>query len=41
MRYFDDLSYDEIAATLEQPVGTVKPSAHRGPRRAGIRGEER
>jgi RNA polymerase sigma-70 factor (ECF subfamily) len=30
MRYVDDLSYDEIAATLEQPVGTVKASAHRG-----------
>ncbi len=30
MRYVDDLSYDEIAETLGQPVGTVKASAHRG-----------
>jgi RNA polymerase sigma-70 factor (ECF subfamily) len=30
MRYVDDLSYDEIAQTLAQPVGTVKASAHRG-----------
>lgn len=30
MRYLDDLSYDEIAESLEQPVGTVKASAHRG-----------
>ena len=30
MRYVDELSYDEIAASLEQPVGTVKASAHRG-----------
>jgi RNA polymerase sigma-70 factor (ECF subfamily) len=30
MRYVDDLSYDEIADTLEQPIGTVKASAHRG-----------
>ena len=30
MRYVDDLSYDEIAETLDQPVGTVKASAHRG-----------
>jgi RNA polymerase sigma-70 factor (ECF subfamily) len=30
MRYVDELSYDEIALTLEQPVGTVKASAHRG-----------
>lgn len=29
MRYLDDLSYDEIARALEQPVGTVKASAHR------------
>jgi RNA polymerase sigma-70 factor (ECF subfamily) len=29
MRYLDDLSYDEIAHALEQPVGTVKASAHR------------
>jgi RNA polymerase sigma-70 factor (ECF subfamily) len=30
LRYVDELSYDEIAQTLEQPVGTVKASAHRG-----------
>jgi RNA polymerase sigma factor (sigma-70 family) len=30
MRYVDELSYDEIAASLDQPVGTVKASAHRG-----------
>ncbi len=30
MRYLDELSYDEIAESLEQPVGTVKASAHRG-----------
>ncbi|HEY0395578.1 MAG TPA: sigma-70 family RNA polymerase sigma factor [Candidatus Elarobacter sp.] len=30
MRYVDELSYDEIALTLSQPVGTVKASAHRG-----------
>jgi RNA polymerase sigma-70 factor (ECF subfamily) len=30
MRYVDDLSYDEIAESLEQPLGTVKASAHRG-----------
>jgi RNA polymerase sigma-70 factor, ECF subfamily len=30
LRYVDDLSYDEIAETLDQPVGTVKASAHRG-----------
>ena len=30
MRYVDDLSYDEIAQSLDQPVGTVKASAHRG-----------
>lgn len=30
LRYVDDLSYDEIAATLERPLGTVKASAHRG-----------
>jgi RNA polymerase sigma factor (sigma-70 family) len=30
MRYVEDLSYDEIARSLEQPVGTVKASAHRG-----------
>jgi RNA polymerase sigma-70 factor (ECF subfamily) len=30
MRYVDDLSYEEIAASLDQPIGTVKASAHRG-----------
>jgi RNA polymerase sigma-70 factor, ECF subfamily len=30
LRYVDDLPYEEIAATLGQPVGTVKASAHRG-----------
>lgn len=30
MRYVDDLGYDEIALALDQPVGTVKASAHRG-----------
>jgi RNA polymerase sigma factor (sigma-70 family) len=30
MRYLDDLSYDEIAHALHQPVGTVKAAAHRG-----------
>jgi RNA polymerase sigma-70 factor (ECF subfamily) len=30
LRYVDELSYDEIAQTLDQPVGTVKASAHRG-----------
>ncbi len=30
MRYVDDLSYEEIAESLDQPVGTVKASAHRG-----------
>jgi RNA polymerase sigma factor (sigma-70 family) len=30
MRYVDELSYDEIAESLGQPVGTVKASAHRG-----------
>lgn len=29
LRYVEELSYDEIAATLERPVGTVKASAHR------------
>ena len=29
MRYLDDLSYEEIAHALRQPVGTVKASAHR------------
>ncbi len=30
LRYLDDLPYDEIAAALDQPAGTVKASAHRG-----------
>ena len=30
MRYVDELSYEEIAESLDQPVGTVKASAHRG-----------
>jgi RNA polymerase sigma-70 factor (ECF subfamily) len=30
MRYVDDLTYEEIAASLDQPIGTVKASAHRG-----------
>jgi RNA polymerase sigma-70 factor (ECF subfamily) len=30
MRYVDELPYDEIAQSLDQPVGTVKASAHRG-----------
>ena len=30
MRYLDELTYEEIAESLDQPVGTVKASAHRG-----------
>jgi len=30
LRYVDERSYDEIAETLDQPIGTVKASAHRG-----------
>lgn len=30
LRYVDELSYDEIAEALSQPVGTVKANAHRG-----------
>jgi RNA polymerase sigma-70 factor (ECF subfamily) len=30
LRYVEELSYDEIAAALAQPVGTVKANAHRG-----------
>lgn len=30
LRYVEELSYDEIAAALDQPVGTVKANAHRG-----------
>ena len=30
LRYIDELSYDEIATALDQPVGTVKANAHRG-----------
>lgn len=29
MRYFDELSYNEIAADLEMPLGTVKAQLHR------------
>jgi len=29
LRYFDELSYDEIAAELEAPLGTVKAQLHR------------
>lgn len=29
MRYFDELSYNEIAAKLEMPLGTVKAQLHR------------
>jgi RNA polymerase sigma-70 factor (ECF subfamily) len=29
MRYLHELSYEEIARALEQPIGTVKASAHR------------
>jgi RNA polymerase sigma-70 factor (ECF subfamily) len=30
LRFFEDLSYEEIAATLGEPVGTVKSNVHRG-----------
>jgi len=30
LRYVEELSYDEIAAVLNQPLGTVKANAHRG-----------
>lgn len=29
LRYFDELSYDEIATELEKPLGTVKAQLHR------------
>ncbi|MCC5943694.1 MAG: sigma-70 family RNA polymerase sigma factor [Bernardetiaceae bacterium] len=29
LRYFDELSYEEIAATLDAPLGTVKAQLHR------------
>ena len=29
LRYFDELSYEEIAQTLEAPLGTVKAQLHR------------
>lgn len=29
LRYFDELSYEEIAKTLEAPLGTVKAQLHR------------
>lgn len=33
LRYFEDLTYEEIAAVLNKPVGTVKVHAHRGVKR--------
>ena len=30
LRYVEELSYDEIAEALSQPIGTVKANAHRG-----------
>ena len=30
LRYFEDLSYQEIAELLNQPAGTVKSNVHRG-----------
>jgi RNA polymerase sigma-70 factor (ECF subfamily) len=30
LRHVDDLSYDEIAAALGRPIGTVKAQVHRG-----------
>ena len=30
LRYFEDLSYEEIAEVLGEPVGTVKSNVHRG-----------
>ncbi|MBV8282368.1 MAG: RNA polymerase sigma factor [Candidatus Eremiobacteraeota bacterium] len=30
LRYVEDLTYDEVAETLGQPIGTVKANAHRG-----------
>ena len=29
LRYFDELSYEEIATELEAPLGTVKAQQHR------------
>jgi RNA polymerase sigma-70 factor (ECF subfamily) len=29
LRYFNELSYEEIAAELEAPLGTVKAQLHR------------
>ncbi len=29
LRYFDELSYDEIAKTLDAPLGTIKAQLHR------------
>ena len=29
MRYFKELSYEEIAETLDIPIGTVKAQLHR------------
>ena len=30
LRHVDDLSYEEVAAALDRPVGTVKAQVHRG-----------
>jgi RNA polymerase sigma-70 factor (ECF subfamily) len=30
LRHVDELSYDEVAAALDRPVGTVKAQVHRG-----------
>ena len=32
LRHIEGLSYDEVAAVLDQPVGTVKSNVHRGVR---------
>ena len=29
LRYFDELSYEEIATELESPLGTIKAQLHR------------
>ena len=33
LRYFEDLPYEEIAAVLKKPVGTIKAHVHRGLKR--------